>query len=235
MVDRLRATAKSTEGSIWFETSGNFASDWIVHSPENYWGRPGKELPVNLDCDGTLRDAAGTIIGDDASCDEQFSRHTCSTDADCSAYNTTCQEFLPSIKASGEQSSKMCLGSGDSLLNRFYAAMVSAKVQLDVTSLSYPTGRFYEMTVNALAYLSHQPQVPSIRLLYSGRVPVTFNRFDRTSTTLAKLMTSIKERGGDLSRLRIDLGWLSSKVQFRWNHSKIIVADQFRVLEGAPW
>jgi phosphatidylserine/phosphatidylglycerophosphate/cardiolipin synthase-like enzyme len=224
---KLRAASASSEGSLWFESSANFSDDWIVQSPENYWGKTGSSLPKNLDCNARV----------DEGCDPQFSRFTCSVDADCADLNTTCQDLLASVAAAGVSPKKMCLGSGDSLLNRFYTAMVGAKVQLDVTSLSYHNGRFYQMLVNSLAYLSHQTEVPTVRLLFSGYVAEKLNIANTASNVLKTLMQDVATQGGDLKRLQVELGWLSTLAQPRWNHSKIIIADQDLVLTGGhnPW
>lgn len=227
VTSKLRAASPSSEGSLWFDTSANFSDDWIVQSPDNYWGKTGASLPKNLDCNAKV----------DEGCDPQFSRFACTVDADCADLNTTCQDLLASVTVSGDSPKKMCLGSGDSLLNRFYTAMVGAKVQLDVTSLSYHNGRFYQMLVNSLAYLSHQPEVPSVRLLFSGYVAEKLNIINTTSNVLKALMRDVAAQGGDLKRLQVELGWLSTLVQPLWNHSKIIVADQDLVLTGGhnPW
>ncbi len=226
VVNHLRSIDADTEGSIWFESTADLGLDWIVQSPENYWGKRNADVPVNLAC-----------VKGSASCDPQFLRHVCSQDSDCGPYHTTCQTFLPSIAHPGDTAKKMCLGSGDSLLTRMYETMTSAKQQLDITSLSYPTGRFYEMTVNALTFLTLQPDVPSVRLLYSGYSPTALNIIKPTSVVLRQLLDDMEAKGADVKRLRMDLGWLSNPVEPRWNHAKIIVADQARVLSGGhnPW
>lgn len=226
IVSQLKAKFPDTEDSVWFASTAKFDADWIVQSPSGYWGKLAQELPKNLACE---KGGPG--------CDTQFLRHLCSVDTDCAPYNTGCQALLATVKRGGEKPRRMCLGSGDQLMNRFYRAMTSADYQLDITSLTFTTGRFYQTLVNALAFLSHKSSVPNIRLLFSGKVPVTLNAFMLPTPVLTQLLHDIDAQGGDVKRLRIDLGWVSNHTQPTWNHAKIIVADQNTVLEGGhnPW
>ena len=47
----LRTRYPTTQNHVWFESRASFADDWIVQSPENYWGKDAKDLPINLSCD----------------------------------------------------------------------------------------------------------------------------------------------------------------------------------------
>ncbi len=217
----LRVSALSgTEGSVWFESAMTLKPDFIIQSPDGYWGRPGSTLPKDLDC------KAG-----EANCDAEFTRHLCSTDDDCAPFNTTCQPLEATVKAPGETPRRMCLGSGDQLLNRFYRGITRAEHHVDITSLSLPTGRFYPMLVNAVAYLSHKAGAPTIRILFAGKESKSLNVMNPPSTYLNDIVAKAKAQGADMSRLKIVMGYLAYN-DVSWNHSKIVLADTNYVISG---
>ncbi|HET9240699.1 MAG TPA: hypothetical protein VFO10_25775 [Oligoflexus sp.] len=196
-------------------------ADWIVQSPshQEYFSER-SELPRSADC------AKGSPL-----CDETFQRKICTVDSDCQDLGVSCKDFAPTIKRPGESANRLCLGSADGLVERVYNIMISADEHLDITSLSSPNGRFREAMINALAYLSHKENVPTVRFLYSGDSSTSLNFLSPADKTLKAIANDIQKRGGRSEALRMNLAWLSSP-QLSWNHSKIIIADQKRVLSG---
>lgn len=218
----LRTRYPTTQNQVWFESRASFADDWIVQSPVDYWDKDAKALPINLNCDPSKG----------AGCDSVFSRKLCSVDQDCTASQSTCQELLASVTKPGESPRKMCLGSGDKLMDHFYKVMTSADEQLDIASLAYPTGRFVPAYFNALAYLSNKAKTPKIRMIFSGKKVLALNIIQHTHVTLQEIIDGVNKAGGDASKLNINIGWLSSKTKPSWNHSKIMVADQKLMIQG---
>lgn len=220
IVQDLRQDNPKSENQVWFQSKMHLSQDWLLESPEGYWGQTADSLPKNLGCKA-----------EDANCDAEFLRPLCNADSDCSPYNTRCQVLEASVSKPGQTAKKMCLGSGDQLLNRYYRAMVSAKTHLDITTLAMPTGRFYPMLVNALSYLSHQQPSPTIRLLTAGRTSRQFNILNPPQTIIAEIVAEMRKAGADLGRLRLDLGYLATG-GLSWNHSKIVIADGKLVISG---
>jgi hypothetical protein len=224
----------------WFESTVSLDSNWIVQSPDGYWGRSASSLPKNLGC----------TIGDE-NCDPQFLRRLCTIDADCKEYNATCKPLESSIFQTGQKAKLMCLGSGDSLLDRFYNVIVSGEREVDITTLSLPMNRFYEMTVNALTRVALSKNVPSVRILLSGVKTHSFNILNLPSGLLPKLIVDMKARVGKdqtgnprtdtaqvtkdqkaIDNLQIEMKYLSKPLSLSWNHAKIIIADQRRAIQG---
>lgn len=217
IVSGLESRHAEAEGQTWFESPLNLEADWIVQSP-SFADRT--ELPRSVECkDGS------------ALCDATFQRKICSTDTDCQDSGSICREFAPTIKHPQESAKKLCLGPADTLVERVYNIMISADEHLDITSLSSPNGRFREAMINALAYLSHKDSVPTVRFLYSGDSSTSLNFLSPADKTLKGIAADIQKRGGKSEALRMNLAWLSTP-QLSWNHSKIIIADQKRVLSG---
>jgi hypothetical protein len=221
IISGLESRHADAEGQTWFESPLNLEADWIVQSPsfqEYFLDRA--ELPRSVDC------KAGSAL-----CDATFQRKVCSTDSDCQDSGVSCRAFAPTIKHPQESAKKLCLGPADSLVERVYNIMISADEHLDITSLSSPNGRFREAMINALAYLSHKESVPTVRFLYSGDSSTSLNLLSPPDKILKGIATDIQKRGGKSEALRMNLAWLSTP-QLSWNHSKIIIADQKRVLSG---
>ncbi|RZA13830.1 MAG: phosphatidylserine/phosphatidylglycerophosphate/cardiolipin synthase family protein, partial [Proteobacteria bacterium] len=221
IVADLQKGFPSSKGTVWFESKMQLSPEWLVESPKDIWGRAEETLPKDVEC------KAGA-----ANCDKQFTRYLCSTDSDCANHNTSCLPLEASVAKAGQAPRKMCLGASDSLLDRFYRVITSADKHLDITTLSLPTGRFYPMLVNALATLSHKNPVPTIRILTAGKASKSFNALNQPQDQVNALAADISKAGGKMDTLRIDFGFLSSMSALSWNHSKIIIADSNRVLQG---
>jgi hypothetical protein len=221
IVSELESRHADAEGRTWFESPINLEADWIVQSPsfQEYFSDRA-DLPRSVDC------STGSAL-----CDETFQRKICSTDADCQDSGVSCKAFAPTMKHPGESAKKLCLGPADSFVERVYSIMISADEHLDITSLSSPNGRFREAMINALAYLSHKENVPTVRFLYSGDSSTSLNFLSPPDKTLKGIVADIQKRGGRSEALRMNLAWLSTP-RLSWNHSKIIIADQKRVLSG---
>lgn len=221
IVAGLESQHADAEGNTWFESALNLEADWIVQSPnfQEYYSER-SELPRSVDCK----------VGSEL-CDDTFQRKICSIDTDCQDLGVSCKEFAPTKKHPGEAAKKLCLGPADSFVERVYNIMISADEHLEITSLSSPNGRFREAMINALAYVSHKENVPTVRFLYSGDNSTSLNFLSPPDKTLKGIVSDIQKRGGKSEALRMNLAWLSTP-QLSWNHSKIIIADQKRVLNG---
>lgn len=241
----LKAVTENQENGnlkvpAWFESKVALDTNWIVQSPDGYWGKSASSLPKDLGC----------AIGDE-NCDPQFLRRLCSTDSDCKQFNAACKPLESSIYESGQKAKTMCLGSGDSLLDRFYNVIVSGEREVDITTLSLPMNRFYEMTVNALTRLALSQNVPSVRILLSGVKTHSLNILNLPSGLLPKLVVDMKARvakdqAGNLrtdtaqviqdqkaiDNLQIEMKYLSKPLSLSWNHAKIIIADQKLAIQG---
>lgn len=225
----LRAAHPRTEGTVWSDTVGELEGNFVVQSPEGYWGKSLSEMPKNFECKPGSQ-----------GCDSVFPRRLCSSDDDCSASNTYCQTLQASASPV-MKARKMCLGSGDSLLDRYYSVMVSAQKHLEITSLSMPNGAFRSMMANALAILHERPNPPNVRILLSGEEVLGLNIINNAQDALEKLWREIGVAAGKLStfegelarnkvKMPMNLGYVSVGVS--WNHSKLVIADEARVLEG---
>ena len=220
LVKDLHAANRGSMGTAWFQSTVHLAPDWLIDSPSGYWGRDVATLPVNLGCS---RSSPG--------CDSQFSRRLCTKDEDCAPYQTTCQVLSASVYKPGDQPRRMCLGSGDQLMNRFYSVMVSAQKHLEITTLSNPTWRFWNMMVNAITYLSLKDPAPTIRILLSGRNSNKLNSEYPVQPLLDEITNEVKRLGGNMNALHIDVGYLANG-WVSWNHAKIVLADTDRAIVG---
>ncbi|RYZ55018.1 MAG: hypothetical protein EOP07_14990 [Proteobacteria bacterium] len=218
---KLEANHGNLLNKVWVKADGFFSNDWLVQSPENYWGKSAEELPINLGCKAT-----------DKGCDKVFERMTCSTDADCASRNTTCQPLASSVAIPGQRPQTMCLGSGDALLDRFYKTITSADTNLDITTLGMAAGRFRPMLINALSYLAHKKNPPQVRILMSGAVSRAFNAWQPAQGLLDEILKDVYAKDdSNKGRLSINLGYLADGY-LSWNHAKIILADQSRMITG---
>lgn len=226
----LESKHADSKDRLWFDSLAEMESDWVVQSPENYWDREPDTLPINLTCTPGSK-----------GCDTVFPRAVCEKDDDCKDLKTTCKT-LEASKSPTTPARKMCLGSGDSLLERYYRVMTSAEKQLEITTLSMPLGSFRSMLVNALAALATKPEPPLVRLLVSGQDVVNLNVLQQPTKVLATLWTEISAAAGrDVSgAMQLEFGNLSKKKLqagspiplYAWNHSKIVIADQTRMISG---
>jgi hypothetical protein len=220
LVGRLDESFPLEKGSIWSTTTISLANNWIVQGPDKIWGVTEDQIPTTLDCDPNAWD-----------CDKAFKRQVCDKDADCRAPTTNCLPLEASVSQEGQSATKMCLGMGDDLLDRFYKNMTAANHELDFVSLSPPTGRFYTAMINALALLSQRENSPRVRLLFSGDIS-GLAALVSTETVLKKIMTDIELTAPQsFQNLRLNLAWLAN-IKLSWNHAKIIVADGSSALMG---
>ena len=221
LIKDLTARNGSAQGTAWFVSKAKLEPDWLIQSPAGYWGKKAASLPKDLSCNGN-----------DPGCDPQFSRHLCQTDGDCALYQTTCQVLTASVYKPGDPPRRMCLGSGDELLNRFYNAMVATQTHLEITTLSNPTWRFWTMMVNALTVLSQKNPAPTVRILMSGRNSTKPNADYPIQPVLDEITSEIQRLGGNMQNVHIDIGYLSNGMTVSWNHTKIVLVDGNRVIQG---
>ncbi len=231
IVNDLERTHSDSQGSLWFEAEGKAEKDWIVQSPEDFWGKSLAEIPKAYICEP-----------EDKSCDTSFKRKLCSSDQDCVTSKTSCQ-LLEASASPTRMAQKMCLSSADRILDRYYRAIVKAEKHIDIVSLSYPTGTFEPMFINALATLAKKANPPTVRILVSGKDVAKLNFMQSPAVEFPGIWKKIEKAYGsplDYEQLNIDFGYLSA-TQFRtsgqlvfptWNHSKIIIADQQYMLQG---
>lgn len=220
IVSRLNVSFPMEKGSVWSPTKVTLAKDWIVQGPKELWGVSGDDIPATLECDPNAWD-----------CDKAFKRQLCEVDSDCRAAKTECLPLEASVSQLGQSPTKMCLGMGDDLLDRFYKNLTAAEHELDFVSLAPPSGRFNTAMINALALLSQRESVPQIRLLFSGNTS-GLAALVSTDTILKRIMKELEVTApASFQNLRINLAWLAN-VKLSWNHTKIIVADGSTALVG---
>ncbi|MES2744758.1 MAG: phospholipase D-like domain-containing protein [Bdellovibrionota bacterium] len=144
---------------------------------------------------------------------------------------TKCRVLEASASAS-RPARTMCLSPADKLLDRFYRTMISAEKYLDVTSLSMPSGVFRPAFINALTVLDQKATPPTVRILLSGEEVLNINPRQPAQEALEKIWTEMRKAGnlGETIRMHINMGYVSRN--FSWNHSKIIIADKQRMLQG---
>ncbi|MBC7661326.1 MAG: hypothetical protein H7249_16650 [Chitinophagaceae bacterium] len=240
IVGLLEKKYPTSKGTVWSIGTMNLAPDWIIQSPENLWGLRDNELATQYDCDVK-----------DARCDKTFLRYACAQDSDCTTPSTHCGDMDAAVARPGDVPPKMCLAPADNLLNRFYRAMLPAESELDIASLSIPTGRFYKATINALTLISQKEKVPKVRLFFSGADAGNLNPLRTPTKILSQIYDDIRDKlyalgvpGLVIDRLHMNLGYLSNKkIDIRdlftdfgsfvsWNHAKIIAADGRYALVG---
>ncbi|RYZ60393.1 MAG: hypothetical protein EOP07_00995 [Proteobacteria bacterium] len=220
ILSELKSKHFNAENISWFESRGKFEGDWVAHSPKNYWKKDASNLPSGYAC------KAG-----DTGCDSQFLRKICSSDMDCAATHTSCVPLQASITKEGGAVKSMCLGSGDALMDDYYFTLTKAKTHLEVSSLTFPSGNFRKVLVNALSVLSQRETSPTIRMIFSSLDGITPNFLNKPDKVLDALLKDVSAVGGNAANLKINLAYLSDK-KVSWNHAKIVLADSYYVLQG---
>lgn len=220
IVTKLNVSFPLEKGSIWSPTKITLASDWIVQGPDKLWGVTADQIPTTLDCDPNAWD-----------CDKDFKRQLCEVDSDCQAATTECLPLEASVSQPGQSATKMCLGMGDDILDRFYKNLTLAQQELDLVSLAPPSGRFHTAMINALSLLSQRESVPHIRMLFSGNTS-GLAALVSTDSVLKKIMKDVETKApSSFQNLRLNLAWLAN-IKLSWNHTKVIVADGSTALMG---
>jgi len=243
VIRELEKKNSATKGSLWSPGNGNLPTNWVVQSPEGYWGKSIDELPIGFEC------PPGS-----AGCDSVFPRKLCSTDDDCASSRTRCK-ILEASASPIMKARAMCVGSGDSLLDRFYSVMVGTQKHLDITSLAAPDGAFRSAFTNALAILHERANPPTVRILLSGEKVVALNTVNRAQQALERIWAETGIAAGDPEgfaaelagkkvKMKMNLGYVAFasgmgalpdilKLNFTsWNHSKIIISDSSRFIQG---
>ncbi len=177
VVDGLKAKHQSAENHTWFTSKALIEGDWIAYSPKGYWGKDATNLPKGYDCKSG-----------NTGCDPVFERKLCSADSECADSHTQCQELLASVAKPGELPKKMCLGSGDKVIDDYYSVMVKTEKHLEISSLTLPSGRFRKAMINAFAYLSHKNPETSIRMLLSSTDGITPNILNPSSKIMGQIL-----------------------------------------------
>lgn len=227
IVAGLKAQHAGEENKTWFASKSLIEGEWLADSPKTYWNIEASKLPKDFACE------AGNI-----GCDLVFERRLCNTQADCDSTNTMCQELFASVSKPGEMPKKMCLGSGDKVIDDYYGTMVKTEKHLEISSLTLPSGRFYKAMINALAFLSHKNPSTGVRILISsvsGLVPQ--NLVTKPKSVLDDIVKDILKANGDSKKLRMNLAYLYKINLLKpkdssWNHTKIILADSNHILQG---
>lgn len=216
----LESKYSDSKGKLWSDSRGAVGTDWILASPEGYWGKRENEFPKDFEC----------TPGKDG-CDDVFARKVCSSDQDCAGTNTNCR-VLEASASSNRKARRMCLSSADNLLDRFYKTMVSTEDHLEVVSLSMPSGVFRAAFINALTILHQKATPPSVRILLAGEEVLQVNQLQPAQKALEKIWNEMRKAGdldGD-SRMQMNMGYVSK--QFSWNHAKLIIADKKIMIQG---
>jgi phosphatidylserine/phosphatidylglycerophosphate/cardiolipin synthase-like enzyme len=192
---------------LWnYSTDNQLADGWLLATPSNVWGLPYTQFKQAVPGSGPLK------------------LQTCTAAA---GPTQLCQAMDASMTAPGQAPQKLLIGHSDAIVDAMYDVMISARVLLDITTLSPPTGRFLESLKNALKYLSNQPDEdrPVVRILVSNPLPnippVTADPFIRSLTSEL-----------DASKgLQVYVYVMSSSFT-SWNHAKIVAADGVRAVVG---
>ncbi len=220
VLDRLQQQHADSEDQTWFATTASFAEDWLLDEPFQSYFQSAEPLSAGLACDAAS-----------PQCDRLFQRRLCQVDADCQDLGVRCQSLEASLSPQQDEPKSMCLAPADQLVDRVYRLMVSADQQLDISSLSMPTGRFYEAMINALAQLSLKPTPVRVRFLFSSLDSVQPNFLNPPERILQQIADDINGRGGEAEALHLNLAWLSTS-RLSWNHAKILIADRSLMING---
>lgn len=222
LTKNLNSEFAEERGRIWSPTMLELAEDWIIQSPEGLWGASPESLPPSVDCSSTNR-----------RCHPTFKRLSCESNADCSTVGTSCEPLEAAISELGASSEKYCLARADQILNRLHRTMTAAEHELDIVSLSLPTGQFRETMINALSVLSQKSEIPKVRFLFSGGPkPVVPNIVSPADKALKAILKEVVAKSPRAASYRMDFAYLNFPTKLSWNHAKIIVADGELAITG---
>lgn len=220
VIASLEAKHKDSKNKLWSASRGSVSPDWLLASPEGYWGRTDEQMPRDFEC-----------TPGDSGCDDTFARKVCSRDQDCKGTNTSCRILEASASAS-RSARMMCLSSADSLIDRVYKTMIRSEQHLEVVSLSMPSGILRTAFINALTILHQKSKPPTVRILLSGEEVAQINQLQPAQKALEKVWNEMRKAGdlGATSRMTMNMGYISW--QTSWNHAKIIIADKKHMIQG---
>jgi phosphatidylserine/phosphatidylglycerophosphate/cardiolipin synthase-like enzyme len=210
----------SSKKGLWNYSSNNtLADDWLLATPFNVFGVPYADFKQAVPGDYPLfklssQDAAGPT-----------------------------QQSVP-IKATvtklGDTPVNLLEGHSYKIYDEMYSVMIDAKIFLDITTLTLPTGRFETALTNALTYISNKPedQRPIIRILYSNGVPNAAD-FPDLRLDASKFLKKILQNVDPAKKLTVYAGAINAGMEkgisawiTSWNHSKIVAADGQTAIVG---
>ncbi len=204
----LRSTYPQFERRLWESTRANsLTGDWLLQIPNaQSWGQA--SLPTPKRCSGS-------------NCDADFGLATCTNDSECDG--GPCREVLASKKSGDAPAARLCVGHDDRILDDIYSVMTSAESNLDVTSLSAPTGRFLATLRNALTTLDAKGRTVNARFLFGSYL----NHEPELPRILGELTRDMRQG----SHVRVSIA-AHDEGPLSWNHSKMIAVDGREAIIG---
>jgi len=190
-----------------YSENNTVPSNWLYATPTKVWGLPYTQFKQAVPGDST-----------------DFNLQACTTSA---GPTQQCQIVSASVTDPEQTPAHLLVGQSYEIYDSIYEVMTSARVLLDITTLTIPTGAFMTAFTNAITYLSHLPenQRPVIRILYSNPLPnIPPLRADPFLSEITKQLDPAK-------KMTIYVTVMSSSFS-SWNHAKIVVADGQTALVG---
>ena len=138
------------------------------------------------------------------------------------------------VQKPGGTPANLLAGQSYTLYEQIYEVMISAKVFLDITTLTPPTLQFLAAIKNALIYLSNKPENerPVVRILYSNWAANAAGFPDLILDANAFLKDIVTNNIDPAKKFSIYAGAINAGAEkgivawaSSWNHSKIIAAD----------
>jgi len=197
---------------FWQRSRNNtLGTGWLLNTPSQVWGRAYADFKQQV---------AGAY--------PDFELATCSVETTpdspgpvlCAPVRSTARRF-------GDAAVDLSVGHSHQLYETVYETMLSAKVLLDVTTLTPPTGQCLAAFRNAITAISTKPEAerPVIRILYSNPLP---NVPRQDAAVFLKDITRDVAPDAKM-RIYVVVAYLSNT---SWNHAKIVAADGEQALTG---
>ncbi|WP_135079542.1 phospholipase D-like domain-containing protein [Terasakiella sp. SH-1] len=190
-----------------YSDNNSFAPDWLYATPTNVWGLPYDQFKQAVAGDST-----------------DFHLQACTT---AEGPTQQCKAVSATVTEPGAEPANLLVGHSYRIYDAIYDVMTSARVLLDFTTLTVPTGKFLTAFQNAITYLSNLPedQRPVIRILYSNPLP------NIPPLTAEPFLSEITKQLDPSKKMTIYVTVMSSSFS-SWNHSKIVAADGKKALTG---
>lgn len=205
---------------MWnFGTNNTLSGDWLLATPSGALGLPYESFKQAVPGDYPL---FGLSSGNATQPNQQS------------------VAIQATVTKPGADAAKLLEGHSYKLYEEMYSLITNAKMFVDITALTPPTGRFLAALTNALTYISNQPedQRPIIRILYSNWSSGTAD----SAHYLREAKEFLKEilQGVDpAKKLEVYVGVVNSGPEkgvsawaASWNHAKIVAADGTSALVG---
>lgn len=193
---------------LWnYSENNSFPATWLYATPVGVWGKTYSEFPQAVTAKSSI-----------------FPLKDCTT---ASGPTQQCVALGASVTTEGGTPKRLLAGHSYEIYEAMYDVMTSARVLLDFTTLTPPTGRCLDAFRNAITFLSNKPKAerPVIRILYSNPLP------NLPPLTAQGFLNDITSQLDPTKQMEIYVTVMSSSFS-SWNHAKIVAADGARVLTG---